>query len=390
MKKILIKNGKVLTPFTAPENTSVLIEEKKISQVGSVDDLDADGAEIIDAGGMLVCPGFIDIHVHGAMGADFVDGSAEGLQAIVDYHLSQGVTSLYATTTAAPLDDLMQCCRRIRDFRDRQASGAEILGVHLEGPYISDAGCHDPAILRPPEDEDLDRILGLGGLVKRITIAPEFPGAVEFIRKACVAGIIMSAGHSQARYNDVEKACAAGLSHVTHMWSVMSSIIRIGPYRHSGLIEAALEMDCLTTEILTDGVHYPPELIRLALKCKGKERLCLISDAIRAAGLKDGVYQVAGMDAIIENGVAYTNDRTKFAGSICSLDRMVKYAVLDLELNLPDVIEMATLTPAKIMRIDNVKGAIRPGADADITCREENTLDVGIVIKAGEVVGDGR
>ena len=184
-------------------------------------------------------------------------------------------------------------------------------------------------------------------------------------------------------YSDMEKACSAGLRHVTHMWSAMSTIRREKAYRYSGVIESTLEMDALTTEIIADGKHYPPELVRLAYKCKGKEKLCLISDTMRAAGMPEGNYTVSGLEVIVEDGVAFTKDRNAFACSIRPVGFMVPFVHRQLGFDLQAAIEMATLTPARIIGVYNTKGALNSGMDADINCLDQTNLEIRYEIKSG-------
>jgi N-acetylglucosamine-6-phosphate deacetylase len=377
----------------------VRIEDGRIAALGPGRPT-KDDTEALDVGGMWLAPGFIDIHVHGGNGADFMDGTPAAFDTITRFHVRHGVTALQAATTSAPLDDLDRVLdaardwqgprptKSTRDFHSERCEGAMLLGVHLEGPFLSveQRGAHMAGHIRPITDAAVAWLLEQADVVTEVTLAPELPGALALIRELVRCGIVTAAGHSQARLSDVEAAIGAGLRHVTHIYSGMSTFVREGPWRVPGLVEATLADDRLTTEMIGDGKHLPPAMMRLVVKCKAPDRLCLVSDAMRGAGLPEGQrLQVAGHEAIIEHGVAMLADHTSFAGSITPLDRMVGNMVHLLGLSLPEAISMATINPARVLGIGDRKGLIAPGKDADLVVLDSE-LQPQLTLIAGRVV----
>jgi N-acetylglucosamine-6-phosphate deacetylase len=247
--------------------------------------------------------------------------------------------------------------------------------VHLEGPFLSaeQRGAHRADLVRHPSPEEVRRILEYEDIVTEVTLAPELPGALALTRDFAHRGILVSAGHSVARERDIVRAIESGIRHTTHIFSSMSSVVKEGPYRIPGLLESTLASDKLTTEMIADGKHLPPTLMRLVLKSKGLNNVCLVSDAMRGAGKAEGeVLMVAGQEAVIEDGVAVALDRTHFAGSITPLDRMVRNVIELLGLSVEEAVRMVTLNPARILGIQESKGSIEPGRDADLVMFDSN------------------
>jgi N-acetylglucosamine-6-phosphate deacetylase len=236
---------------------------------------------------------------------------------------------------------------------------------------------HDPSLA------ETARILEYRDILRRVTVAPEIGGASEFIRACTAAGIVCSGGHSDATYEDVRRGVEAGMTHLTHHWSAMSSCRRVNAKRIAGMVEAGLVSDDLTTEVIADGRHLPTSLLRLAYKCKGAERLCLISDAMRGAGMPEGVYEVCGLPAVTRNGVAYTLDGQRLASSIIPMQTAVKHMILEAGIAPLDVLRMASLTPATVIGVADRKGSIAPGKDADILLIDPASFAVDEVILRG-------
>jgi N-acetylglucosamine-6-phosphate deacetylase len=250
---------------------------------------------------------------------------------------------------------------------------------------VAQRGCQPAQNIREPQPADIDFLLSYSDIVTEVTLAPELPGAVEMIRRLAQADILISAGHSNANEAQVQAGLAAGLRHATHIYSAMSSVRREGPYRRPGLLEMALTRPELTTEMIADGRHLPATLMRLVLACKGIEKVCLVSDAMRGAGLPEGQrLAIAGVEAIIEDGVAIMADRTGFAGSVTPLDQMLRNVVSLLDLPLAAALTMVTRTPAAILHIEQQKGSIAPGMDADLVMLDAN-LNVVKTIVAGQI-----
>jgi N-acetylglucosamine-6-phosphate deacetylase len=275
----------------------------------------------------------------------------------------------------------------LREAVGRRRAGADVAGVHIEGPYFapSEAGAQPPGSIKDPDPQEWARMLAFADIVKRMSVAPERPRALELGKELVALGIVASVGHTAATLGDVVDAIEAGYSHVTHMYSSMSGLRRAHAYRILGVIEATLLFDELSTELIADGRHLPPNLIRLIIKAKGLDRLCVCTDAVRVAGFQPGEYTFAGRTVIVEDGVAKLPDRSFFAGSTATMDRCVRTMVHDVGLGLQDAIKLATANPARFMRLDAERGSLVPGKRADIVLLDD-ALVVQKTIVGGQVV----
>jgi len=366
--RLALINGRIVLPKTIVEGQAILIEDGRIAAVTDQDTIGSD-AHSIDVGGRWITPGLIDIHTHGALGHTFNEPAATAFETICAENARHGVTSLCATLAPAPLPDLMQCFEFIRAWRHSGKSGAHVLGTYLESPYTSPAqkGALDPRYLRSPDDGSADELLEYADVLHIFMLAPELPGAIELVDKLNRLGIVPAAGHSSAHDTHVRAALAHGLRHVTHIWSAMSSVVREGPWRKPGLLEAALVFDDLTVEMIADNKHLPPTLMKLAYKCIGPDRLCVISDATSGAGLPEGSrFAMGGMEYEVGDGVGMMFDRSAFAGSTTLLNQMIPILIDVVGIPLIEAIRMVTLTPARIVGVDNHKGSLEIGKDADI------------------------
>lgn len=385
---LIITGGDVYTPERIIPKGFVAISGGKISTCGRMQDIpDAPGVPRVDATGKIVAPGFVDIHIHGGGGGDFVDGLEEGVRATVRHHASRGTTSLLATTGSAAMAKIFKAFDMVIKVMKQPQDGAEILGIHMEGPYLSkpELGCHNADLIHDPTDpEELDRILSYVPPIKRLTLAPENPGALDFTRRLVERGVIVSGGHSVADYRQTRLAREAGMTHLTHHWSGMVNVKRVEAKRYTGMVEAGLVCDDITTEVISDGRHLPTSLVRLAYKCKGPKGLCLVSDSMRAAGMPEGVYEVCEMDAVVVDGVALTMDKKCFASSIITLDIAVRHTTRTVGIALQDVLRMATLTPAEIIGVQDRKGSLTPGKDADVIIMNPGNLVVEQVFLRGK------
>lgn len=385
-------NGTVYTPTRIIANGVVLIDGERLIDVGSTAQVTIpEAAERIDALGHLVCPGFVDIHLHGGDGADCGDGSIEAVRVVARRHLRAGTTCFLATTATAPLDRIWRafdCIGQV--MRDPGPLEARVLGMHMEGPFLSLAqrGSHKADLLRMPDPAERERLYSHVGDLARVTIAPEREGALEIISSLSRRGVLVSGGHSDALYEQVCVAMNAGMRHITHLWSGMSMVRRIGPKRHSGTLEAALVEDGLTGEIIADGYHLPTSLVRMAYRMKGAEKLCIVSDAMRASGMGPGEYEVAGSMAIVEEGggVAIAPDRKTFAGSISTMVQCLQQIVHVVGISLSDALQMATLTPARILGVQDTVGQLVSGCWADVLILDRATLHPRMIMLGGEVV----
>jgi N-acetylglucosamine-6-phosphate deacetylase len=388
VNSITLHNAQVITPQGILEHGTVQIDQGKITSV-SPGDPDQFSDIAIDAQGMYLAPGFIDLHVHGGDGADFMDNTLEAFETITRFYGTRGVTALQPTTTAAPPEDLILVLETARVWKQKaHRTGSRLLGVHVEGPFlnIEQTGAQPPRNLRDPSIADLDRLLQYADVITQLTLAPELPGALELIREASQRGILVSAGHSQAREKEILAAIEAGLRHTIHIYSSMSTVVREGPWRVPGLLETTLVYDELTTEMIADLKHIPPTLMRLVFKCKGLDSLCLVSDAMRGAGKAEGETLLFGdQEILIEDGVAMLPDRTAFAGSITPLDTMVRNVIETLGLSVEQAVQMATRNPARVLGIEAQKGSIEPGKDADLVIFDDQ-IQVQTTIVGGEIV----
>ena len=324
----------------------------------------------IDAKGRYLSPGFIDLHTHGGGDADFLDGTVEAFLTAASLHARYGTTTLYPTATSGEMAETLSMVQAYEQARSLNVSGADMPGLHLEGPYFAmgQRGAQDPRYLRNPDPAEYMPLLDACPQIKRWSVAPELPGALEMGRELKKRGILASVAHSDAEYDQVEKAWHAGYTHVTHLYSGMSSVHRRNAYRYAGVVEAAYLIDGMTVEIIADGCHLPAELLRLVYKIKGPDRTALVTDSMRGAGMPDGISMLGnrlhGLKTIIEDGVAKLPDRTSFAGSVATADRLVRNMVQLAGVPLTDAVKMASCTPARIMGLKD-RGGIVKGLRAD-------------------------
>lgn len=344
----------------------------------------------ITAKGRFVSPGFIDIHTHGGGGADFLDGTVDAFLQAAALHARHGATTIVPTATSGELEETLCMERAYEQALAQNAAGADMPGLHLEGPYFAmgQRGAQDPRHLRNPEPAEYLRMLDGCRHILRWSVAPELPGALELGRELRRRGILAAIGHSDAEYAEVEAAWRAGYTHVTHLYSGMSSVHRKNAYRYAGVVEAAYLIDGMTVEIIADGKHLPAELLRLVYKFKGAGQTALITDAMRAAGMPDGPsvlgHRAHGLSVLVEDGVAKLPDRSSFAGSVATADRLVRNMVRLAHIPLGDAVRMATRTPARIMGFRD-RGAIAPGLRADIALFDEDVRISHVIVGGRDV-----
>ena len=339
--------------------------------------------EKIDLRGGYLVPGFVDLHVHGGAGADFMDGDEDAWQTICFAHARHGTTSFTPTTTVARHDQHLRFLELCGSFRKNEAKGARVLGAHLYGPYFAREarGCHPADSVRAPIADDFGPYLVHADNIRSATVAPELPGAEEFVKACRRKGIHCNAGHSHATFEQMEAAVGWGVRHVDHLFCAMSDRARLRqtqafPMR-GGVMEATLFFDELTTEVIADGKHLQAELLRLAYKIKGPNRLALVSDANRAMDMPDGDYLFGPKDGgewiIKKDGVGLMPDGKALASSVVGMDECVRtFHRLVPEAPLHDVIRMASLTPARIIGLDNELGSIAVGKRADLVVLDDN------------------
>lgn len=389
MNRIKIINGSIILRDKIITGGSLLVENDKIV---AVTDREADfpDARIIDAKGQFVSPGFIDIHVHGGGDHDFMDGTVDAFLKIAEMHAAHGTTSMLPTTLTADKEGILQTLEVYELAAKQNKYGAAFIGLHLEGPYFSmnQRGAQDPRYIRDPEPAEYLEILGRSKSIRRWSAAPERRGAIEFGRILCERGILPSMAHTDAIYEEALEAFENGYTLLTHFYSAMSGVTRKNAFRYAGVIEAGYLHDELDVEIIADGVHLPAPLLKLIYKIKGPDRIALITDAMRGAGMPEGESILGrrsdGLKVIIEDGVAKLPDRTSFAGSVATTDRLVRVMRELGEIPLVDVVRMMTHTPARIMKLDDKIGTLAPGMDADIVIFNDQ-IQVSRTILKGKV-----
>jgi N-acetylglucosamine-6-phosphate deacetylase len=387
--KLKIYNGKILTPYRIISGTVVVVNGK-IKEVAE-GNIDVPGAVEIDAKGNYIAPGFIDIHVHGGGGHDFMDGSEEAFLKIAETHAMYGTTALMPTTLTSELDELYNTLELYKQADKNNKKGAQFLGMHLEGPYfaLSQRGAQDPRYIRNPDPKEYMDILSRSSDIKRWSAAPELKGAIEFGNHLRSKGILVAMAHTDAIYEEALVAFEAGYTLATHFYSAMSGVSRRECFRYAGVIETAYLLDEMDVEIIADGVHLPAPLLKLIYKIKGPDRIALITDSMRSAGMPAGDSILGskhnGLKVIVEDGVAKLPDRSSFAGSVATCDRLVRTMINMADVPLLEAVKMASQTPANILGIGSSKGSLITGKDADIVIFDSN-INVSTTIVQGRVI----
>ncbi len=371
VEQLALVNGRIVLPEHVVEGMAVVVDGGPAGRIMGVipEEQLPPSVERLDVGGRWITPGLIDLHTHGALGHTFNEPDEPAFSAILQENLRRGVTGLLATVATAALDDITRSLAFIRQWMREAHPGAQVLGAHLESPYIhpKQCGALDPAHLRSPQDGSLERLLEYADVLRILVVAPELPGAVELVRRLAAHGILPAAGHSMAQESDVAAAMQAGLGHVTHIFSAMSTTVREGPWRKPGLLETALVYPGLTVEMIADNKHLPPTLMKLAYHCVGADRLCIISDATSGAGLPEGTrFRMGGMEYEVADGVGMMFDRSAFAGSTTLLNQMIPVLTEAVGVPLPEAIRMASLNPARRLGLEGRKGSLEAGKDADL------------------------
>lgn len=370
--KLILKN-RIL------DDAFLQVEDGKIKRYGKLRDLVPARGEFIDVQGKYIAPGLIDIHTHGAGGHDYMDGTEDAVVAASRMHLKHGTTTIVPTTLASSDNDLFKAIDSFNAARKIKENMPCLAGLHIEGPYFNprQKGAQSDCFLRNPVPDHYMRIADYaGGSILRWSAAPELPGALRMGDDLAAMGIRMSIAHSNATYADVLEAFEHGYRQVTHLYSGMSTITRREGFRVLGVIESAYLIDGLAVEIIADGIHLPPELLRLIVRCKNNDDICLVTDSMRAAGLSEGKSILgslkAGQEVIVENGIAKMPDRSCFAGSVATADRLIRVMTEQAGLDLVNAVRMMSLNPAKIIGLGEKKGNIESGKDADLVIFNEN------------------
>lgn len=387
---IKIYNGNIITPNGILNDGTLLIADGKIAEI-SAENIAVENATEIDAQGKYISPGFIDMHVHGGGGHDFMDNTLEAFLAIAKTHSKYGTTALMPTTLSCEKEDLLTTLAIYEQANALNTAGADFVGIHIEGPYfaMSQKGAQDPRYIRNPDPGEYKEILAASKHIKRWSAAPELPGTIEFGQFLKQHKVLAAIAHTDAIYEEVLEAYEVGFTHATHFYSCMSGVSRRNAFRYAGVIESAYLLDNMTVEIIVDGVHLPAPLLKLVYKIKGADNTALITDAMRGAGMPEGKSILGslkdGLAVIIEDGVAKLPDRSAFAGSVATTDRLVRNMMALADVSLLDAVKMASATPAKILNILDRKGELVKGKDADIVIFDEE-INIDATIVKGNVV----
>lgn len=373
-------HGTLLTDAGSIPDSLLLTQADRITYVGPMAEIPPD-AQQIDATGLFVAPGLIDLHIHGGAGSDFMDATPADVDRVFQYHARHGVTALCPTTATASHADILACLDALDAYRQRGHRFGRALGAHIEGPYLcpTKRGCHLPEHLRLPVESEWRELLDHGP-VATMTLASELPGARPLIEALRHRGTIPSLGHTEALYHEIVQALDWGAAHATHLYCAMTDAMNnrwrgTANPRSAGLVEAVYLEERLSSELITDGKHLSKEMMVLALRNKGYEKLALISDAMRAAGMPDGEYTFGprhGMVAVVKDREARIPDGTALASSVFALNEMVHVFQQATNVPLWQAVRMASLTPAEILGVDDDLGSLAPGKLADLILLDAN------------------
>jgi len=369
---MILTNARLIFPDGIRDGLEVVVEGGKIAEIRppaprlrrTDEQTRTSSKDVVDLDGNYLAPGFIDLHVHGALGRDTMDSSAEAFRTICDFHASGGTTSLLLTTATAPLQNIVDVLKAVRDYRSPISA---VAGVHVEGPFISKAKCgaQRAEFIQEPSPTGVRQLLEHADVIKRVTIAPELPGALEAIESFRRHGVSVSGGHSDAWDEDARAAFDRGMRSATHTFNCMSNARRRGICRVGGLIEFALSEPQISCELIADGHHVSPTLMRMLYRAKGAGGICLVTDATAGAGLPEGSrFSLFGNECLVEGGVCLLADRSALAGSASRMIDLVRTMVQKVDVPLHEAVMMATGNPARAIGLEK-KGQLTVGADAD-------------------------
>lgn len=379
---IKIQGGNVYTPAGVKKNATVIVKDGKIAEI-TAGAVEIEGAKVIDAKGLSVVPGGIDLHIHGGGGRDYMEGTPDAFKTAVESHMQHGTTAIYPTLSSSSVQMIMDAAHTCEKMMAEPFS--PVMGLHLEGPYFNPkkAGAQIPEYITPPIKKDYEMILESTKAIKRWDSAPELPGTEEFGRCLREHGVVAAIAHTNAEYEDVKRAFDAGYTHATHFYNAMTLAHNVREFKHEGTVESVYAIPQMSVEMITDGIHVPPTILRMIYLVKGVEKTALITDAL-ACSASDSNY-VFDPRVIIEDGVCKLSDRSALAGSIATMDRLIKTAVTIAGIPFADAIRMSAETPASIMGIQRTKGSLIPGKDADI-CFYDDECNLHFVMQCGRII----
>lgn len=377
-----IINGHILTPQGWLQDGSVLISDGVILEVTN-SDLAVIGATVIDAKGMCIVPGFVGMHMHGGGGYDFTEATEEAFRGAVSAHLKHGATSVFPTLSSSTFETLnkaVDVCEKLM-----KEEGSVIQGLHIEGPYLNKkmAGEQWGDCLKEPDPEEYKPLIERTNCIKRWGISPELPGGHEFGQYVSSKGIVASITHTEAEYDEIKAAFQSGFTHAAHFYNAMPGFHKRREYKYEGTVESVYLTDGMSVEVIADGIHLPATILKLVYKLKGVEQTCLVTDALKYAANENK--EIDDPRYIIENGVCKLADHSSLAGSLATMDTLVRTMVKKAGIPLADAVRMASETPARIMGISDRKGSLQKGKDADVVILDKD-INVRCVISKGNVI----
>jgi N-acetylglucosamine-6-phosphate deacetylase len=364
IREFQVVNARIVTPSGVLNHGSLKINDGIITEISNLTDNPDSSLETIDAQGSWLLPGFIDVHVHGGAGHDFMDADEEGLAAITKFHATHGTTRMLATTLTASRDELTAVVERVNRFMSKPMSYAQIVGVHLEGPFVNVKmkGAQNPAYILPPQEDWLnDWVTRFPGTIKLQTLAPELEGALDYIEKLALNGIVPSCGHTDATYDQIVAAADRGLRHAVHTYNAMKPL----HHREPGTVGAVLTDDRVMAEVIADGHHVHPAGIKLLTSAKGTHNVILVTDAIAAAGMPDGDYDLGGLPGQMSCGVARLKESGNLAGSTLNMISAFRFLIREIGVSIEEASQMASANPARQLGIDGITGTLEVGKAAD-------------------------
>ena len=377
--------ARIITPFEDIAAGTLLVEGQKIQAVGRQADIEIPPqAKVFDLKGKIICPGFIDIHVHGAKGHDFAEASPSAIREIIDFHMAHGTTAFLPTLISLPDDCLQEVLEKLPEAWSQTRYSSSFLGIHLEGPFLNPAfkGVHDLQALCPPSLEKAKTFFSRSsGTLKMVTLAPDLPGSTDVIKWLNQHQIAVSLGHSEATYDQVKEAVRNGLGHATHTYNAMGGM----HHREPGALGAVLDFQDVSTDIIVDGWHVHPMAVRLLWQQKELAKVILITDASPVCGLPEGVYSLWKTEVRLNQGKVSTVSSGRLAGSVTTMDQAMRNLIRITNCSLTEAVQTVTYNPAILLGYENQKGQIRKGCDADLVVMDSN-YSVKMVIIDGKIM----
>ncbi|WP_337480399.1 N-acetylglucosamine-6-phosphate deacetylase [Prevotella sp.] len=375
-------NGRILTPKGWLDGGSIVTDGNRIRCVSNID-LHVVGAEIIDVNGGYLVPGGVDMHTHGGGGRDFIEGCEDAFREAVNAHLKHGTTSIYPTLSSSTIPTIEAACNVCEKLMAEENS--PVLGLHIEGSYINpkEAGAQNPVLIKAPVIYEYETLLSKYKCIKRWDEAPELPGSVRFIKTCNMHGVLTALTCTRATYKDVVEAHKAGMTHAAHFYNAMPVVYKEHEFKVPGTVESVYAMQDMTVEVIADGLHVPPVMLKVVHKIKGVERMALITDSLAYAASEGDVS--AEPRVIMEDGVCKLADRSALAGSIATMDTLIRTCIQKANIPMEDTFRMASETPAKIMGVFDRKGSIEEGKDADIIVFDKD-INLTYVMQMGNEV----